>query len=97
MQNKANAKKARAVVVTIALIVATNFAISRADSVPKPAPRPSNSFAADAVIPQPAPRPSNSFAADAVIPQPAPRPTNSYAADACNYQWAPRPSSSLVG
>ena len=32
MQKKINAKRSRAVVVTIALIVAANFAISRAES-----------------------------------------------------------------
>ena len=97
MQNKVNTKKARAVIVTIALIVATNFAISRAESVPQPAPRTSSSFAADALILPSAPRPSNLFAADALIWPSAPRPSNLFAADACNYQWAPRPSSSLVG
>ena len=93
MQNRVNAKKARAVVVTIALIVATNFAISRAESI-----LVSNTLAAgnECIAPDAAglqQSTSNaSFAADAVIFQPAPRPSKTFAADAVIFQPAPRPS-----
>ncbi len=82
MQNKANAKKARAVVVTIALIVAANFAISRAESIPQPASKTTSSYAADATMWPSAPRPSSSYAADATMWPSAPRPSSYFAVDA---------------
>ena len=109
MQEKTNAKRARAVVVTVALIVAANFAISRAESVSfsdgfkidkyiETVAKPSTSgfLAADGTIYQPAPRPSISLAADGTIYQPAPRPSGSFAADGTIYQPAPRPSGSFA-
>ena len=71
MQENISVKKARAIVVTIALIVATNFAISHAASISQPAPRPTSSFAADAAIPVWAPRPTSSFAKDGLSPTPS--------------------------
>ena len=81
-----NAKRVRAVIVTIALIVATNFAISRAESVYssnhyntvnhiESAAKSNANFASDASIPPTAPRPTGSLANDASIPPTAPRPS----------------------
>ncbi len=102
MQDKINAKRARAVVVTIALIVATNFAISRAESfsfsdvvkidrqvgmVAKSSPH----LASDAFTPVPGPRPSGSFASDAFTPVPGPRPSGSFASDGSSPTLSAKP------
>jgi|GEM_PF-5899965 len=96
MKNQANAKKARAVIVTIALIVATNFAISRAESVSQLVTRTPNSIGVNAIAQMNYPRPSTPFADDPIYPVIPPRPSNSFADDPIYPVIPPRPSSSFA-
>jgi uncharacterized protein YigE (DUF2233 family) len=105
MQNKVNAKKARAVVVTVALILATNFAISKAESLFTGNPSSTNSASITDVTTSLIQAISSncfsdegtkSLATDGTIYQPAPRPSGSFATDGTIYQPAPRPTQSLA-
>ena len=107
VENKANLKKTRAVIATIALVMAVNFAISHAEYVYSTAvfglnnhssleSNRSSYFPATIVNPQHAQKPSKSVATDASTLPSAPRPHNSLAFDASTLPSAPRPSNSLA-
>ena len=99
-------KRLRAIAITLGLVVAANFAVSRAESTPAQPNKNgtpiemkypgSHSIAADPSTPFPPPRPSSTFTADPSTPFPPPRPSSFFAADPSTPFPPPRPSSNLA-
>ncbi|HTR81800.1 MAG TPA: hypothetical protein VMM58_09240 [Bacteroidota bacterium] len=100
MQDKINVKKVRAIIVTIILIVATNFAISRAESVSlikrSPIEKQRVTFTQRTFLIRIGEKLPKSLANDPTYPQPAPRPSVFFANDPTYPQPAPRPSVSFA-